>query len=40
LMGLENRIDWRDCGQSELEETKDAEAFKEAFKDFDFALEE
>jgi len=40
LMGLESRIDWRDCGQSEVEETKDAEAFKEAFKNFDFALEE
>ena len=39
LLGLENRIDWRDCGQSEADETADAEAFKEAFKDFDFALD-
>ena len=40
LLGLEARLDWRDCGQSEIEETAEAEAFKAAFKDFDFSLEE
>lgn len=40
LLGLENRSHWQDCGQSEMEETKDAETFKEAFKPFDFSLED
>lgn len=40
LLGLEKRRDWRDCAQSEEEETADAEAFKEAFKAYDFSLEE
>ena len=40
LLGLESRLQWRDCGQSEDEEKKDAEAFKAAFKDFDFSLQE
>ncbi|KAL9600748.1 MAG: hypothetical protein Q9219_002989 [cf. Caloplaca sp. 3 TL-2023] len=40
LLGLEARMDWRDCGQTDEQETKDAEAFKEAFKRFDWALEE
>lgn len=40
LLGLEKRRDWRDCGQSEEEETADAEAFKEAFKAYDFSLED
>lgn len=40
LLGLEKRRDWRDCGQSEQEETADAEAFKAAFKSHDFSLEE
>ena len=39
LLGLEGRMNWRDCGQSD-EEKRDAEAFKEAFKKFDFSLEE
>lgn len=40
LLGLETRMNWRDCAQSDEEETKDAEAFKEAFKKFDWALED
>jgi hypothetical protein len=40
LLGLEGRIMWQDCGQTEAEETKDAKAFKEAFKAFDFTEEE
>ncbi|CZR50215.1 probable meiotically up-regulated gene 161 protein [Phialocephala subalpina] len=39
LLGLEKRIQWRDCAQTEDEEKKDIEAFKAAFKDFDFTLE-
>ncbi|TAQ84982.1 hypothetical protein B7494_g6690 [Chlorociboria aeruginascens] len=38
LLGLENRIQWRDCVQSVEEEKKDIEAFKSAFKEFDFTL--
>lgn len=40
LLDLENRIGWRDCGQTQVEEVADAEAFKTAFKEFDFSLEE
>ena len=40
LLGLEGRMNWRDCGQSDEEEKRDAEAFKGAFKRFDFSLEE
>ncbi|RKF72094.1 CWF19-like protein mug161 [Golovinomyces cichoracearum] len=36
LLGLEERIQWRDCAQSEEEEIKDNEKFKLAFKGFDF----
>ena len=39
LLGLEARMNWRDCQQSEAEEAQDAEAFKKAFKEFDFSLE-
>ncbi|KAL2358350.1 CwfJ domain-containing protein [Cryomyces antarcticus] len=39
LLGLGGRMHWQDCGQSEEDETADAEAFKKAFKEFDFALE-
>ncbi len=39
LLQLEARMNWRDCQQSEAEETQDAEAFKKAFKGFDFSLE-
>lgn len=38
LLSLEKRVQWRDCAQMEDEEKKDAEAFKEAFKEFDFTL--
>lgn len=38
LLDLEKRIQWRDCAQSEDEEKKDIEAFKTAFKEFDFTL--
>lgn len=40
LLGLENRMDWRACAQTEDEERKDAEGFKAAFRKFDFSLEE
>lgn len=40
LLGLEARSHWQDCGQSEAQETTDAETFKTAFKTFDFSLEE
>lgn len=40
LLGLEGRRDWRDCLQTDEEETADAERFKEAFNKFDWALEE
>ena len=39
LLQLEARMNWRDCQQSEAEETRDADAFKKAFKEFDFSLE-
>ncbi|KAK4694366.1 CWF19-like protein 1, partial [Lecanoromycetidae sp. Uapishka_2] len=40
LLGLEKRMHWQDCTQSDAEEKKDAEKFKASFKDFDFSLEE
>lgn len=40
LLGLEDRIQWQDTAQTEAEETADAAAFKEAFRPFDFTLEE
>ena len=40
LLGLEKRVNWRDCGQDEAEEVADAQAFKKAFREFDFSLEE
>ncbi|CAG7920643.1 unnamed protein product [Penicillium olsonii] len=39
LLLLDKRLDWKDCTQTEEEETKDAEAFKSAFKKHDFTLE-
>lgn len=39
LLGLDKRVVWQDCQQTEAEETKDAEAFREAFKEWDFTLE-
>ncbi|KAL3419282.1 hypothetical protein PVAG01_09503 [Phlyctema vagabunda] len=38
LLNLQKRIQWRDCAQTEDEEKKDVEAFKTAFKEFDFTL--
>lgn len=38
LLEIGQRMDWKECVQSEEEETRDAEAFKEAFKAWDFAL--
>ncbi len=40
LLGLEKRMQWRDCSQSDKEEKRDAEAFKDVFKKFDFSLED
>ncbi|PWI66645.1 hypothetical protein PCL_04783 [Purpureocillium lilacinum] len=40
LLGLEARFTWQDCAQTEEEETRDVEAFRSAFKDWDFTLQE
>ncbi|KAI9788153.1 MAG: hypothetical protein M1816_007199 [Peltula sp. TS41687] len=40
LLGLEDRMNWKDCLQSQEEETADVEAFKAAFHDLDFSLQE
>lgn len=40
LLQLENRVNWQDGGQSQAEEEADAEAFRKAFKVYDFSLEE
>ncbi|CAH0049551.1 unnamed protein product [Clonostachys solani] len=40
LMGLEDRVIWQDCEQSVEEETADVEAFRAAFQEWDFTLEE
>ena len=40
LLGLEKRLDWRDCVEGEEEEKMDANQFKELFKQFDFSLDE
>lgn len=39
LLGLEKRMDWRDCAQDSEQEKKDAEAFKDGFKGLDFSLD-
>jgi hypothetical protein len=39
LLGAENRMKWQDVEQPVEEETKDVEAFREAFKQWDFTLE-
>ncbi|TID22039.1 hypothetical protein E6O75_ATG10833 [Venturia nashicola] len=36
LLGLENRVAWQNCGQTQEDEEADIEAFKTAFKSFDF----
>ena len=38
LLGLEGRMHWKDCTQSDAEEKTDADGFKDAFKRFDFSL--
>ncbi|EFE33173.1 uncharacterized protein ARB_07925 [Trichophyton benhamiae CBS 112371] len=38
LLGLEDRLNWRDASQSVEEEKKDVETFKGAFKEFDFTV--
>ncbi|KAH8724416.1 CwfJ C-terminus 2-domain-containing protein-like protein [Phaeosphaeriaceae sp. PMI808] len=37
LLRLDKRIDWHDCGQTQVEEEQDVARFKDAFKKFDFA---
>jgi len=37
LLRLDDRVDWRDCGQTQADEEKDVASFQKAFKDFDFA---
>lgn len=39
LMDLEDRVIWQDCEQSVEEEMKDVKAFGEAFREWDFTLE-
>lgn len=39
LLGLEPRMDWRDCSQEVDEERRDAEAFKNAFRPWDFSFD-
>lgn len=39
LLRLDQRIDWRKCGQMQAEEEKDVDNFKKAFKDFDFTAD-
>ncbi|KAF2722374.1 hypothetical protein K431DRAFT_47443 [Polychaeton citri CBS 116435] len=38
LLGLESRIQWRDCSQSQQEEEADAARFRDAFAKYDFTL--
>ena len=40
LLGLEKRLDWRDCVPGEEEEKQEADRFKEMFKPFDFSLDD
>ncbi|KAI0396065.1 CwfJ C-terminus 1-domain-containing protein-like protein [Xylariaceae sp. FL0594] len=40
LLGLEARLSWRDVAQPVPDEVKDVQAFKDAFKPWDFSLEE
>ncbi|GAB0136606.1 hypothetical protein EsDP_00004902 [Epichloe bromicola] len=39
LLGLEKRFYWQECEQTVDEEERDVEAFREAFKEWDFTLE-
>lgn len=38
VLGLQERVDWRACLQSDAEEKEDCKVFKEAFKKYDFTL--
>lgn len=40
LLSLEKRLQWRECLQSDEEEKQDAQSFKDAFKRFDFSLDD
>lgn len=40
VLSTPDRIHWKDCNQTMDDEIADVTAFKEAFKDFDFSLEE
>jgi len=40
VLSTPDRIHWKDCNQTVDEEMADVTAFKEAFKDFDFSLDE
>ncbi|KAF3220716.1 hypothetical protein TWF106_006137 [Orbilia oligospora] len=40
VFGLEDRVNWKDCAQEVEDEIRDAEAFKKAFKEFDFSLDD
>lgn len=35
MLDLADRADWKACSQTEDEEIRDAQAFKETFADFD-----
>jgi len=37
-LGLEHRVDWKACHQTEEEEQRDVQAFKDAFAEFDPSL--
>lgn len=39
LLGLESRLSWQDCVQTEEEETQDVAAVRDAFKEWDFTAE-
>jgi hypothetical protein len=40
VLGAPEREDWKACSQTTEEEKADADHFKEAFKPFDFSLDE
>jgi hypothetical protein len=40
LLHLEGRAHWQDCGQTQEDEERDVARFKEAFKEFDFTLDD
>ncbi|PTD12370.1 CWF19-like protein mug161 [Fusarium culmorum] len=40
LLNLEDRVIWKACEQTIEDETKDVEAFREAFKEWDFTLQD